>query len=142
MDWSYGSSKELTLQGQENRGIILLNLLKFCYFTTPHRYHGFKYQNFFRPANYRWIFQKVSLGQPPKRQRVKNRTLSLKVGRYQKKIQSFLSTEKGTYLLWGWGKIIKNSIKFLLIPEYEFWPPISTFFIFSLCIIIETFIIS
>ena len=39
MDWSYGSSKELTLQGQGNRGIILLNLLKFCYFTTPHRYH-------------------------------------------------------------------------------------------------------
>ena len=34
-------------------------------------------------------------------------TFAQKVGRYQKKLPTFLCTEKGTYLLGGWGKILK-----------------------------------
>ena len=47
-------------------------------------------------------------------------TFAQKVGRYQKKLPTFLCTEKGTYLLGGWGKILKVTfnLQFFLFPLY------------------------
>ena len=46
-------------------------------------------------------------------------TFAQKVGRYQKKLPTFLCTEKGTYLLGGWGKILKVTfnLQFFLFPK-------------------------
>ena len=41
-------------------------------------------------------------------------TFAQKVGRYQKKLPTFLCTEKGTYLLGGWGKILKVPFNLLI----------------------------
>ena len=59
--------------------------------------------------------------------------MALKVGRYQKKIPTFLCTEKGTYLLGGWGKILKVpfNLQYFLFQEmnshHQFWPFFLTF---------------
>ena len=56
--------------------------------------------------------------------------MSLKVGRYQKKIPTFPFSEKGTYLLGGWGKILKVpfNLQFFLLQKINSDHQFRTFF--------------